>query len=127
MYTFKQAENIFTEQIALEKADGQKEIIDVSTPLTQELVKKYRQNQSKLAEAEKITDGLNKAEIVGELVWELLILLFGEENAKKILVFFGSDISSALMQIFPYIQQELAPKLAAVVKERKQVLGKWMR
>ena len=127
MYTFKQTENIFTDQIALEKADGQKEIIDVSIPLTQELVKKYRQIQIKLAEAEKIADGLKKAEIVGELVWELLILLFGEENAKKILAFFGSDISSALMQIFPYIQQELAPKLAAVVKERKKVLGKWMR
>ena len=127
MYTFKQTENIFTDQIALEKADGQKEIIDVSIPLTPELVKKYRQIQIKLAEAEKIADGLKKAEIVGELVWELLVLLFGEENAKKILALFGSDISSALMQIFPYIQQELAPKLAAVVKERKKVLGKWMR
>jgi hypothetical protein len=122
MYTLTQ-KSMVIDQLMLEKDNGQSEILDISLKITPELVRQYRRIQVEMIEAERgdKTDPEN-VEKVGRLVMEVMCLLFGESNTVKILDFYRDDISLALAEVFPYIQDVIVPKFKAVAKERKKAL-----
>lgn len=122
MYTLTKNQNIM-ESIALQKEDGSVETLEIKLIVTPELVRKYRALQVELLELDK-QDKTDPEVIqkIGEATYSVLSLLLGEENTNKIFAFYENDPAQALTAVFPYIQNEIVPRLKDAVKSRKQAL-----
>ena len=123
MYTLTQNSD-FSDELKLEKADGTSEIISYSLSIGPELVKNYRTLQLKLIEAQQsFKSGTQDEKIVsetGEIVVDIFALLFGKENAKKLLDFYFGDYTKMVSDLFPYIQNVIVPEFNKIVNQRKQ-------
>ena len=63
---------------------------------------------------------LKIVEDIGKAVVDVFCLLFGDENAKKIIEFYSDDFQQMAYNLFPYVQNVLAPKFQEVARQRKQ-------
>lgn len=122
MYTLTKNQNIM-DSIALQKEDGSVETLEIRLIVTPELVRKYRALQVELLELDK-QDKTDPEVIqkIGEATYNVLSLLLGEENTNRIFTFYENDPAQALTAVFPYIQNEIVPRLKDAVKSRKQAL-----
>ena len=88
MYTLRQ-NALFTDEIELQKNDGTSEILKIKIDIRPELVKKYRELQVRFVDLQKRSNSnpgdLKIVEDIGKAVVDLLCLLLGDENAKKII------------------------------------------
>lgn len=127
MYTLTRNQSV-VDSIALQKEDGSVEKLDVKLTVTPEIVHQYRLLQIELLELDKqdktSPEVLQK---IGQVTCSVLSLLLGKENTDRIFSFYDNDPVQALAAVFPYIQDEIVPKLQAAVKSRKQALKrrKW--
>ena len=116
------------DSIALQKEDGSVETLEIKLIVTPELVRKYRVLQVELLELDK-QDKTDPEVIqkIGGATYSVLSLLLGEENTNRIFAFYENDPAQALTAVFPYIQNEIVPRLKDAVKSRKQALKrrKW--
>ena len=122
MYTLTKNQNIM-DSIALQKEDGSVETLEIKLIVTPELVRKYRALQVELLELDK-QDKTDPEVIqkIGGATYSVLSLLLGEENTNRIFTFYENDPAQALTAVFPYIQNEIIPRLQDAVKSRKQAL-----
>lgn len=125
MYTLRQSA-LFSDEIELAKNDGTSEFITINLNITPDLVKEYRKlqlqyidYQKKTAENPKDVVAIEKA---GEVIVGILALLFGKENAEKIINFYSDDYIQMMVNLYPYIENTLVPRLNEIIRQRKHDL-----
>ena len=123
MYTLRQ-NALFTDEIELQKNDGTSEILKIKIDICPELVKKYRELQVRFVDLQKCSNSnpgdLKIVEDIGKAVVDVFCLLFGDENAKKIIEFYSDDFQQIAYNLFQYIQNVLLPKFQEVASKRKK-------
>ena len=121
MYTLRQ-NALFTDEIELQKNDGTSEILKIKIDICPELVKKYRELQVRFVDLQKCSNSnpgdLKIVEDIGKAVVDVFCLLFGDENAKKIIEFYSDDFQQMAYNLFPYLNFRRLP-----VKENKHLSG----
>lgn len=125
MYTLRQSA-LFSDEIELAKNDGTSEFITINLNITPDLIKEYRKlqlqyidYQKKTAENPKDVVAIEKA---GEVIVGILALLFGKENAEKIIGFYSDDYIQMMINLYPYIENTLVPRLNEIIRQRKHDL-----
>lgn len=125
MYTLRQSA-LFSDEIELAKNNGASEFITINLNITPDLVKEYRKlqlqyidYQKKTAENPKDVVAIEKA---GEVIVGILALLFGKENAEKIINFYSDDYIQMMVNLYPYIENTLVPRLNEIIRQRKHDL-----
>ena len=108
----------------MKKNDGTSELLKIKIDIRPELVKKYRELQVRFVDLQKRSNSnpgdLKIVEDIGKAVVDVFCLLFGEENAKKIIEFYSDDFQQMAYNLFPYVQNVLVPKFQEVARQRKQ-------
>lgn len=126
VYTLTQHE-MFSDEIALQHNDGTAEMLAFSLRLSPETLKRFRGLQIRMIELQKecqTSPNDDTIKKVGECVCDLISLLFGQDNAERLISFYREDYNAMLTDLFPYIQNVLVPKLQAVAKDRKKMFKK---
>lgn len=122
MYTLTRKSQLI-DQLALKHDNGDVETLNIYLAITSDIVGKYRKLQIELLNLEKKDKSApDVIEEIGKCVTELLCLLLGAENTTKILAFYQDDVSLALNEVFPYIQNVIVPKFKEIARERKKAL-----
>lgn len=70
---------------------------------------------------QKIKDDPQNPEILneyGKAIVSVLDVLFGTENTKKLLEFYENKYSELLEMIFPYIANEIEPRMREIVNDK---------
>ena len=120
MYTIKQRDNI-VDTLALERRDGTVEKININLRLTPDIASKFRREQLRLIELQK-QDANNPETIekIGEVIVNIMDLIFGEDGGDKIITFFDGDYTAMMLDIFPYIQNVVIPALQNQAAEMRK-------
>ena len=125
MYTLRQSA-LFSDEIELAKSNGASEFITINLNITPDLVKEYRKlqlqymaYQKKAAENPKDVIVMEKA---GEVIVGIVTLLFGKEKAEKIIGFYSDDYIQMMINLYPYIENTLVPRLNEIIRQRKHDL-----
>ena len=74
------------------------------------------QKQKKTANFDQV------AALYGSVVIDLLELVFGKENASKILAFYENSYFEMVQQIMPYITERVLPEIREALKQQKNRL-----
>lgn len=61
-------------------------------------------------------------EAFGSAVIAMFSVIFGEDNAEKIIAFYDGRYTEMLLDVFPFINEAIMPKIKAASAERKQQL-----
>ena len=64
----------------------------------------------------------NAAEAYGRAVLTVFEVIFGEENARNIVAFYENNWTEMLLDLFPFINNEIMPKIREASEERKAQL-----
>lgn len=83
------------------------------------LIKRIRALQVAQIEANKKPDDA-KVAAIGAVVIDLFTLIFGKQNTENILAFYGKNYDIMLMDISPYIRDEIIPKVQQSAQNAKQ-------
>ena len=120
MYTIKQRDSIF-DTLALERRDGTVEKININLRITPDIASKFRGEQLRLIELQK-QDANNPETIekIGEVIVNIMDLIFGEDGRDKIITFFAGDYTAMMLDIFPYIQDVVSPALQNQAAEMRK-------
>ena len=62
------------------------------------------------------------AEAYGKAVIAVFNVIFGEENTNELLLFYENNYTELLLDIFPFINDEIMPKIREASASRKQQL-----
>ena len=110
----------------LEDFSGNSLTLDIQLGITPELAQQYRALQVRLlelqADAKDRPGDPQVVEKTGKAVSEVLSLLLGSDNLRKMTEFYAGDYISMLTDAIPYIQEVIVPQFAQLAKERKQQL-----
>lgn len=127
MYTIKQRDSI-VDTLALERRDGTVEKININLRITPDIVSKFRGEQLRLIELQK-QDANNPETIekIGEVIVNIMDLIFGEDGRDKIITIFDGDYTAMMLDIFPYIHDVVIPALQnrAAEMRKKFKRRKW--
>ena len=124
MFVLNKNDSNIIDQICLKNGEKE-EVLNVSLHITADLVSNYRKLQIQLLEAQKLDKTIpENIEKIGKIVFDILCLLLGNENTKKIIDFFEDDYVLALSQLTPYISNTLVPKMTSFLKQYKKKF-KW--
>ena len=120
MYTIKQRDNI-VDTLALERRDGTVEKININLRLTPDIASKFRREQLRLIELQKQdTNNPETIKKIGEVIVNIMDLIFGEDGRNKIITFFNGDYTAMMLDIFPYIQNVVIPALQNQAAEMRK-------
>ena len=64
---------------------------------------------------------------MGQALRNLVVCVFGEEQAEKCITFYGDNAESMLEDLMPYILRRIAPMAAKVSAQRRKELEKQAR
>ncbi len=123
-----QRKNRIVEQVQLVHANGEIACtldVDINVDATgQQINKAYEMAGMAQLELEKEPNSAKAADAYGEAVLALLSVIFGEDGCKKIVEFYGGRgaWSEMLVDLFPFINNEVLPKVQAASEARKEQL-----
>lgn len=124
MYVIKKTES-FHDVIQVINSKGESLNIEFNFDITPTNVKNFREIEIQYIESQKITDdNIEKISKLGECIYNLFRLIFGEENANNLVNFYSNDYSKMLIDIFPYIQNVIVPELN---KSKKRLKSKYKK
>lgn len=83
------------------------------------LIKRIRALQVAQVEAQKQPDDA-KVAAIGAVIVDLFTLIFGKQNTENILEFYGKSYDLMLMDLFPYIRDEIIPKVQQSAQNAKR-------
>ena len=86
-------------------------------------VNHFAEIQGELAELQK-DESPDAAQKIGNCIVRLMLLIFGDQAAKKILTYFEDDYVEMLEQIYPYLMDVVVPELKKRSKARAK---KWTK
>lgn len=73
-------------------------------------------------ELKKNPNGAEAIEAVGKAIISLFNVIFGEDGTKTIVEFYEGNYSEMLLDLFPFINNEILPKVKAASEQRKAQL-----
>lgn len=130
MYTIQKSE-AFSDDLELKDAAGKNLILNIRLNITPQLAGQYRALQVRLLNLQKQAADKpgdpETIEQIGRAVSDVLALLFGTENLEKMAEFYEGDFLTMLSDVFPYIQEVIAPRFADLAKSRKAQLKRRFR
>lgn len=122
MYTIQKTQ-AFEDTLRINGENGETLDLHIRMNTSPQLVKEYRGLQIQLIDAQKKLKEQpgNDAALseIGEATIQMIALLFGEDNTRKMQEFYDGDYVTMFTDIFPYIQNVIAPKIQEMAKERK--------
>lgn len=124
-YQIKKSGRI-TEDLELLGSDGTVEItlhIDINTD---RIAGGFRKAEIDLLNAQrniKKGESTEALENYGIAVIELFKLIFGEENANAMIEYFDGQYTDMLLQVMPFINDEIKPRIAEAVAAQKAVIA----
>ena len=122
MYTIQKTQ-AFEDTLRINGENGETLDLHIRMNTSPQLVKDYRGLQIQLIDAQKKLKEHpgNDAALseIGEATIRMIALLFGEDTTRKLQEFYGGDYVTMFTDIFPYIQNVIAPKIQEMAKERK--------
>lgn len=122
MYTIQKTQ-AFEDTLRINGENGETLDLHIRMNTSPQLVKEYRGLQIQLIDAQKKLKEQPGSDValseIGEATIRMIALLFGEDNTRKMQEFYGGDYVTMFTDIFPYIQNVIAPKIQEMAKERK--------
>ena len=122
MYTIQKTQAL-EDTLRINGENGETLDLHIRMNTSPQLVKEYRGLQIQLIDAQKKLKEQpgNDATLsgIGEATIRMIALLLGEDNTRKMQEFYGGDYVTMFTDIFPYIQNVIAPKIQEMAKERK--------
>lgn len=85
------------------------------------LIKRFRQLQVAMIEAQK-QPGDAEVAAVGIVVVDFFTMIFGKENTERILEFYANKYDVMLMDLYPHILTEIIPKVEQSTRNAKRAL-----
>ncbi len=122
MYTLKQPPR-HVDDLCLRREDGSEEILHVDFHITPQAIREYRQAQEELRHMQK--DGSpadERYEKMGACINRIFAVIFGAENTRKLVDFYGGDYANMLQEVLPYLTEEVVPKFRQAAQDRKKAL-----
>lgn len=125
MYTVTR-KNRIKEQLQLCHADGTVALtadVDLNVDVIAGRVSKaYEALAMAQNTLQKSPNDPNAAEAYGRAVLAVFEVIFGEENARNIVAFYENNWTEMLLDLFPFINNEIMPRIRAASEERKAQL-----
>ncbi len=111
-----------TDELVLKDCDGNTAHVVPVNLDADTIAGRYVQAQNAIIRAEAIlTSGREEAlEQYGEAVLSLLALIFGDDGAKTILTHYDGNYTEMLEDIYPYILDQVAPKIREASKDKRK-------
>ena len=118
--------NRIKEQLQLCHADGTV-ALDVDVDLNVDEIsarvnKAYEVLGAAQIALEKDTESAEAMEAYGRAVVAVFNVIFGEENAEKMIAFYENNFTEMLLDVFPFINNEIMPKIREASAARKTQL-----
>lgn len=122
MYVINKSESI-KESLMVRNASGQELVVDVEIKVTPQVVQDFRRAQVQLIELQK-RDKKDTVVIekIGTLVVDIFLLFFGKTDTEKLIEFYDGDYATMMIDVFPFLADEVIPKLSIEAKKRKKQL-----
>lgn len=73
-------------------------------------------------ELEKNTNSVEMLEQFGKAVMAVFEVVFGEDGCKRIVAFYENNYTEMLLDLFPFINDEIMPKIKEASEDRKNKL-----
>lgn len=125
MYTITR-KNRIKEDLQLCHANGDVALtlsVDINVDeISGRLAQRQRQMQEAAARAQNAPDNDDAVKSYGEAVIAFFEVLFGEDGAKQLLAFYEDNYTEMLIDVFPFINEEILPKIAEASADRKKKL-----
>ncbi len=125
MYSIQKAP-CFTDKLELRDEAGKSLVLDIRLQVTPQAAGQYRRLQVRLLDLQKAArenpGDPAIVEQIGQAVAEVLSLLLGTDNLQEMTQFYDGDYITMLSDVFPYIQQVIAPQFSALAEARKKQL-----
>ena len=123
MYIINKRES-FSDILELKDSKGKSVEIGFTLKTSPQNIKEYRKLYVEFIDLQKQAQsdgGTEEAlEKIGRCVVDLFDLIFGAENTKVILEFYDGDYAEMVIDIFPYIQDVVAPQFNQAVKAMRK-------
>lgn len=120
MYTIKRRQR-FTDTLRIEGEAGN--TLDLSVDLDIGAVsgrvwKRYETLCIVYEQLQKAPSDVEKQKAVGAAIVELMNMIFGEEQTEKIIEFYGGNAVELLVDLMPYLTDEVYPRLKEASQAR---------
>lgn len=86
------------------------------------LAQKQKQMQEAAARAQNAPNNEEAVKAYGETIVAFFEVLFGEEDTRKLLAFYEDNYTEMLVDVFPFINEEILTKIAEASADRKTKL-----
>lgn len=86
------------------------------------LMQRQRAMANAQAAAQNAPDSEAAVKAYGDAIIAFFEALFGEEDTKKLLAFYEDNYTELLVDVFPFINEEILPKIAEASADRKAKL-----
>lgn len=118
--------NRIKEQLQLCHADGTVALtaeVDLNVDVIANRVSKaYEALAMAQNSLQKTPNDPNAAEAYGKAVLAVFDVIFGEENARNIVAFYENNYTEMLLDLFPFINNEIMPKIREASESRREQL-----
>lgn len=125
MYTITR-KNRIKEDLQLCHANGDVALtlsVDINVDeISGRLTQRQRQMQEAAARAQNAPDNDDAVKAYGEAIIAFFDVIFGEEGAKQLIAFYEDNYTEMLIDVFPFINDEILPKIAEASADRKEKL-----
>lgn len=126
MYTIQRKNKHIREELELLSIDG-KEKMNVTVDLdidqiAARMAKSYEMMGMLQNELKNDPKNQKTMEAFGQAVLEIFNIIFGDEQAAGILKFYENDYTEMLVDLFPFINDQIMPQVKAASRQRREQL-----
>ena len=126
MYTIQRKNKHIREELELLSIDGtEKMTVTVDLDIDQiaaRMSKSYEMMGMLQNELKKDPKNQTTMEAFGQAVLEIFKIIFGDDQAEKILKFYEDDYTEMLVDLFPFINDQIMPKIKEASRLRREQL-----
>lgn len=119
MYKIKRKENLI-DTLQFENSKGEKLTIEVKINLLEKInsyQKAYRAVEISQIEIQKGSKDMRK---LGNAIIDVIEVVFGEDNGKKMITFYDGDYAELLIDLWPFIVNKVHPAFIKAKKQREK-------
>lgn len=126
MYTIQRKNKHIREELELLSIDGTEKMhVTVNLDIDQiaaRMAKSYEMMGMLQNELKKDPKNQKTMEAFGQAVIEIFKIIFGDEQAAEILKFYENDYTEMLVDLFPFINDQIMPQVKAASRQRREQL-----
>ena len=126
MYTIQRKNKHIHEELELLSIDGKdKMIVTVNLDIDQiaaRMAKSYEMMGMLQNELKKDPKNQGTMEAFGQAVLEIFKIIFGDDQAGEILKFYENDYTEMLVDLFPFINEQIMPQVKEASRQRREQL-----